>query len=84
MIDFVGDNRNQDYSYVYNKLTEVDPKTGKNAFDYVNEGNVKEGDEVVVFGDSPSVMDIANALNTIPYEVLTGINRRVKRVYYRE
>lgn len=50
----------------------------------VSDINVKEGDEVVVFGDSPSVMDIANALNTIPYEVLTGINRRVKRVYYRE
>jgi hypothetical protein len=48
LIDFVGDNRNQDYSYVYNKLKEVDPKTGKNAFDYVNEGNVKEGDELEV------------------------------------
>lgn len=48
LIDFVGDNRNQDYSYVYNKLKEVDPKTGKNAFDYVNEGNVKEDDELEV------------------------------------
>ena len=48
LIDFVGDNRNQGYSYVYNKLKEVDPKTGKNAFDYVNEGNVKEGDELEV------------------------------------
>lgn len=48
LIDFVGDNRNQDYSYAYNKLKEVDPKTGKNAFDYVNEGNVKEGDELEV------------------------------------
>ena len=48
LIDFVGDNRNQGYSYVYSKLKEVDPKTGKNAFDYVNEGNVKEGDELEV------------------------------------
>lgn len=48
LIDFVGDNRNQDYSYVYNKLKKVDPKTGKNAFDYVNEGNVKEDDELEV------------------------------------
>lgn len=48
LIDFVGDDRNQGYSYVYNKLKEVDPKTGKNAFDYVNEGNVKEGDELEV------------------------------------
>lgn len=50
LIDFVDDddNRNQSYSYVYSKLKEVDPKTGKNAFDYVNEGNVKEGDELEV------------------------------------
>ena len=48
LIDFVGDGRNQGYSYVYSKLKEIDPKTGKNAFDYVNEGNVKEGDELEV------------------------------------
>ena len=48
LIDFVGDDRNQGYSYVYSKLKEVDPKTGKNAFDYVNEGNVHEGDELEV------------------------------------
>lgn len=48
LIDFVGDDRNQGYSYVYNKLKEVDPKTSKNAFDYVNEGNIKEGDELEV------------------------------------
>lgn len=48
LIDFVGDDRNQGYSYVYSKLKEVDPKTGKNAFDYVNEGNVKEDDELEV------------------------------------
>ena len=48
LIDFVGDDRNQGYSYVYSKLKEVDPKTSKNAFDYVNEGNVKEGDELEV------------------------------------
>ena len=48
LIDFVDDDRNQGYSYVYSKLKEVDPKTGKNAFDYVNEGNVKEGDELEV------------------------------------
>lgn len=48
LIDFVGDDRNQGYSYVYSKLKEVDPKTGKNAFDYVNEGNVKKDDELEV------------------------------------
>lgn len=46
--------------------------------------NVKEGDEVIVFGDSPSIIEISDALNTIPYEVLTSISRRVKRVYVQE
>ena len=45
LIDFVGDDRNQGYSYVYSTLKDVDPKTGKNAFDYVNAGTIKEGDE---------------------------------------
>ena len=48
LIPFVEDGRNSTYAYVYNKLKEVDPKTGKNAFDYVNEGNIKEGDELEV------------------------------------
>ena len=48
LVDFVGDDRNQGYTYVYSKLKEVDPKTGKNAFDYVNEGNISEGDELEV------------------------------------
>ncbi|MDR3329149.1 MAG: bifunctional UDP-N-acetylmuramoyl-tripeptide:D-alanyl-D-alanine ligase/alanine racemase [Prevotellaceae bacterium] len=45
---------------------------------------VSEGDEVVVFGDSPSVGSLAEALGTIPYEILTGISPRVQRVYYSE
>ena len=43
-----------------------------------------EGDEVIVFGDSHSIDDIAKAMGTIPYEVLAGISGRVKRVYYHE
>ncbi|MFE3847174.1 bifunctional UDP-N-acetylmuramoyl-tripeptide:D-alanyl-D-alanine ligase/alanine racemase [Flavobacterium sp. LB3P45] len=44
----------------------------------------KEGDAVVVFGESLTVNYIAQKLNTIPYEILTGISQRVKRVFYRE
>lgn len=43
-----------------------------------------EGDEVIVFNEQIRVEDIANQLNTIPYEVLTGISQRVKRIYYYE
>ncbi len=46
--------------------------------------SVKEGDEVEIFGSNYTINDIAEALNTIPYEVLTSISRRVKRVYYLE
>lgn len=46
--------------------------------------NVDEGDEVEIFGKHQSVIDLANASNTIAYEILTGISSRVKRVFYHE
>ena len=50
----------------------------------VSEINCKEGDQVVVFGESPSIVYIAEQLGTIPYEILTSLSERVKRVFYRE
>lgn len=44
----------------------------------------KEGDEVVIFGQKPTITDLAHWLGTIPYEILTSISRRVKRVYFQE
>ena len=46
--------------------------------------NAVEGDEVEIFGENVPVQDLATALNTIPYEVFTGISERVKRVYFQE
>ena len=46
--------------------------------------DAQENDEVVIFGARPTVADVARTLDTIPYEVLTGISRRVKRVYVME
>jgi alanine racemase len=45
---------------------------------------VKEGDEVIIFGKDYPITELARDMETIPYEVLTGISRRVKRVYYQE
>ena len=45
---------------------------------------IREGDEVIVFGDIHPVAELAKETGTIPYEVLTGISRRVKRIYYHE
>ncbi|MEM9991468.1 MAG: alanine racemase, partial [Bacteroidota bacterium] len=42
----------------------------------------QEGDEVTVFGQEPSVHELAKVLQTIPYEVFTNIAHRVHRVYY--
>lgn len=43
-----------------------------------------EGDSVIIFGENPTVKLIAEKTNTIPYEILTSISQRVKRVFYRE
>lgn len=43
----------------------------------------KEGTEVILFGSSPSVSYMAKRLDTIPYEIMTSISQRVKRVFYR-
>lgn len=44
----------------------------------------QEGDAVEVFGEEITIAEIAGKIGTIPYEILTGISRRVKRVYYQE
>jgi alanine racemase len=44
----------------------------------------EEGDDVVVFDREHPITEVAEASGTIPYEVLTNVSRRVKRVYYQE
>ena len=46
--------------------------------------DVNEGDEVIVFGAELRVSELAMLANSIPYEILTGISQRVKRVYFEE
>ena len=46
--------------------------------------DVNEGDEVIVFGNELSIQQIAEWASTIPYEIMTGISQRVKRVYFEE
>ena len=42
------------------------------------------GDEVIVFGDELRITEVAKLWNTIPYEVMTAISQRVKRIFYKE
>lgn len=50
----------------------------------ITDVDAKEGDEVVIFGPENTIEDLADKIGTIPYEVLTSISRRVKRVYFQE
>lgn len=50
----------------------------------VTHADAKEGDIAIIFGDELPIDELAQKLNTISYEVLTGVSRRVKRVYYQE
>jgi alanine racemase len=43
-----------------------------------------ESDEVIVFGEQYPITEVAKDIGTIPYEVLTNVSRRVKRIYYQE
>jgi alanine racemase len=46
--------------------------------------NVKSGEKVEIFGANIPITEVAEKAGTIPYEILTGISQRVKRVYLQE
>jgi alanine racemase len=41
----------------------------------------KTSDKVVIFGEENTILSIANKLSTIPYEIFSSLNRRIKRIY---
>ena len=50
----------------------------------IGEAVAKEGDEVIIFNSNPTLEIFADYCKTIPYEVLTSISRRVKRIYIKD
>ena len=50
----------------------------------VTDVDCKVGDKVELFGEHITASETAGKLGTIPYEVLTSVSERVKRIYYRE
>ena len=44
----------------------------------------KEGDKVIIFGDDLPVTALAEVLDTIPYQILTSVSHRGKRIYYQD
>jgi alanine racemase len=50
--------------------------------DVTNVNNINVGDEVILFGNSKiTAEDIAGSLNTISYEVLCQVSKRIPRIY---
>ena len=50
----------------------------------ISGSSLQEGDEITIFETAEDVFMLARAANTIPYEILTGIGHRVKRIFFRE
>ncbi len=50
----------------------------------ITDMEANEGDEVIVFGEEPTVSNVAKWADTISYEILTNISQRVKRIYFEE
>ena len=44
-------------------------------------GDISVGDDVIYFGEKRPIWDLAKELNTIPYEIISTLSRRIKRVY---
>ncbi|HVW13868.1 MAG TPA: bifunctional UDP-N-acetylmuramoyl-tripeptide:D-alanyl-D-alanine ligase/alanine racemase [Mucilaginibacter sp.] len=50
----------------------------------VTDTDAREGDEVIVFNEQLKIEELARQIGTIPYEILTNVSQRVKRVYFYE
>ena len=71
---------------LHNKLVPVVGKVcmDMTMLDITDLDMIKEGDEVLVFGEALPLYTVAQWAETIPYELMTGISQRVKRVYFEE
>ena len=47
----------------------------------ISEIEASEGETVEIFGQNLSVVEVADKINTIPYEIYSTLNRRIKRIY---
>ena len=50
----------------------------------ISNTDIKEGENVVLFDNRHSLLRIAKNLDTIAYEIMGTLNRRIKRVYLNE
>jgi len=50
----------------------------------VTQASAAEGDDVIIFGNEIRITELARQIGSIPYEILTGVSERVKRVFFKE
>lgn len=50
----------------------------------VTDFTAEEGDIAIIFGENLTVTELADSIGTIPYEILTSVSPRVKRIYVKE
>jgi Alr-MurF fusion protein len=50
----------------------------------ITDADAHEGDEAIIFGKDLPIYKIAQDIGTIPYEILTNVSERVKRIFYAE
>jgi alanine racemase len=50
----------------------------------ITDTDAQVGDEVEIFGKHISVTELSDKLGTIPYEILTSVSLRVKRIYFKD
>ena len=72
--------------WIKNKLAPVTGTVCMDMFmiDVTGIPGVQEGDDVIIFGSQLPVQDVAKWAETIPYEIMTGVSQRVRRVYFEE
>ena len=68
--------------FVNNRKCEIIGEISMDSFIIdITKSNAKEGDLVEIFGENIDVCAVAKKINTIPYEIYSTLNRRIKRVY---
>lgn len=74
------------YMYLHGQLAPVIGNVcmDMTMIDVTHIKNVQVGDEVEIFGKHIHIEKVAELCNTIPYEIMTGINQRVKRIFFEE
>ena len=72
-------NVSKGFGFITNDETGEDMFVHSTSLDGIT---IKEGDKVILFDSNYTIKEIAKSCNTSEYEMLSKLNRRIKREYY--